>query len=98
MSRHHNIEKSRRQKKMRKTRDEHAFIFTEDLSQCLAKVEREDWEDAISFAGGNPADAAEMLGIEGVPRNAKALWGRSEAEAKAIYVNWQRRRSKKKAT
>ena len=98
MSKHRNIEKSRKQKRMRRARNEHAFIFTEDLSQCLAKVERKDWEDAISFAGGNPADAAEMLGIEEVPRNAKALWGGSEAEAKAIYVNWQRRRSKKKAT
>jgi len=97
VSRHRNVEKSRRQKRMRRARDEHAFIFTEDLSQCLARVEREDWEYAISSASGNPANAAEALGIRGVPRNARVLWGRSEGEAKATYIGWQRKRKGKTA-
>jgi len=92
-----NIEKSHRQKKVRKDRNEHAFIFTSNLSECLARVEREDWEDVISFAGGNPADAADLLNIRGVPGNARVLWGRSEEEARATYINWQKRKSKKKA-
>ncbi len=45
MSKHRDIEKSRRQKKRRKARDEHVFIFTSDLRECLARVEREDWEE-----------------------------------------------------
>jgi DNA-binding NtrC family response regulator len=94
VSKHRDIEESHRQKKLRKARDEHAFIFTSDLSKCLAKVEREDWEYAIASTGGNPADASEMLGIRGVPRNTKVLWGRSEEEAKGTYRNWQKRRAK----
>lgn len=93
-----NIEKSHRQKKIRKARNEHAFIFTNDLSECLAMVEREDWEDVISSAGGNPADAADLLNIREVPGDARVLWGRSKEEARAAYINWQKRRSKKKAT
>lgn len=92
-----NIEKSHRQKKIRKARNEHAFIFTNDLSECLAMVEREDWEDVVSFAGGSPADAADLLNIRGVPGDARVLWGRSEEEARAAYINWQKRRSRKKA-
>jgi len=95
VSKNRNVEKSRRQKKHRKARDEHAFIFTSDLHECLARVEREDWEEAISFSGGNPADAADMLGIRGIPRNAKALWGKSEEEAKGTYRGWQKRKAKK---
>ena len=95
MSRHRNIEKNRRQKKLRKARNESAFVFTHDLSRCLARVEREDWEDAIAFASGNPADAANTLGINGVPRNAKVLWGRSEEEAKGTYRSWQKKKAKK---
>ena len=95
MSKQRNSEKDRRQKKRRKARDEYAFIFTSDLRECLARVEREDWEDAVSFAGGNPADAADMLGIGGIPRNAKALWGKSEEEAKGTYRSWQKKKAKK---
>ncbi len=95
MSKYHNVEKSRRQKKRRKARDEYAFIFTSDLRRCLARVKREDWEEAISFSGGNPAHAAETLGICGIPRNAKALWGKSEEEAKGTYRNWQKKKAKK---
>ena len=95
MSKHRNVEKSRRQKKRRKARDEYAFIFTSDLRECLAVVEREDWEEAITFAGGNPADSADMLGIRGIPRNAKALWGKSEEEAKGAYRSWQKKKAKK---
>jgi len=92
---HRNIEKSHRQRKLRKARNERAFIFTSDLSKCLARIEREDWEYAIASTGGNPADAAEMLGIHDVPRNAKVLWGRSEEEAKGTYRSWQKRSAKK---
>ena len=95
VSKHRDIEKRRRQKKLRRARNEHAFIFTSDLSKCVAKVEREDWEYAIAPTGGNPADAADMLGIHDVPRNAKVLWGRSEEEAKGTYRSWQKRRAKK---
>jgi hypothetical protein len=32
---------------LRRAGNEHAFIFTEDLSKCIGRVERQDWEDAF---------------------------------------------------
>lgn len=84
----------RRQRQLRKRRGERAFLFDAELSRCLGEVDREEWEFAISMGGGDLASAAEMCGLEGVLRNAKALWGRSAEEALATYRSWLKRRRK----
>jgi len=92
--RHHRKDRSEQQRQLRQRRAEHAFIFDKDVNRCLANVDREDWEDAISMAGGNVSDAAADCGVEGIPKSAKVLWGKSADEASSIYRRWQKRRKR----
>jgi hypothetical protein len=54
----------------RERRDEHAFLFGLD-HRCFGKVERDEWDFAISMAGGNVVEAAKHVGLE-VPRGTRA--------------------------
>ena len=85
-------QQSRRQKQMRRRHGENAHIFDKDLTQALAEVECDSWEFAIALAGGNVPAAAEICGLEGIPRSAKVLWGRSAEAALGTYRAWRRRR------
>lgn len=80
------------QRRLRERNGERAFLFSADLTACLGEVEREEWEDAVSMAGGSTAAAAALCGIPGLPRSTKALWGRSKEEARATYLRWQKKR------
>ena len=75
----------------RERRDEHAFLFAPD-ERCLGRVARDEWDFAISMAGGNVVEAAKQVGLE-VPRGTRALWGRSQEAAIDAY----RARLKRKA-
>jgi hypothetical protein len=75
-------------------RGERAFLFTHDLATCLAELDRDQWQGALSMCGGDTAVAAVMCGISDVPRNARALWGRSAEEARSTYRRWQKSRGK----
>ena len=75
---------------------ERALIFTADLNRCFGDVEREDWEWAIADAGGSVPDAAVDCGLTGVPRDAKALWGKSAEAARDTYRAWQRKNNGKR--
>jgi hypothetical protein len=86
--------RSRDQRKLRRRRDERAFLFDKDLSLCLGDIDRDEWESAISICGGDVAAAALECGISDLPRGAKAIWGRSAEEALAIYRRWQKKRGK----
>ena len=77
----------------RERRDEHAFLFGPD-ERCLGKVERDEWDFAISMAGGNVVGAAKQVGVE-VPRGTRALWGRSQEAAIGAYRNWLKRKARK---
>ena len=74
-------------------RDEHAFLFGPD-ERCLGKVARDEWDFAISMAGGNVVEAAKQVGLE-VPRGTRALWGRSQEAAIGAYRNWLKRKARK---
>jgi hypothetical protein len=76
---------------MRKQKNEHAYLFTAE-GPLLAEVDRNTWEFAIAVAAGGVASAAETCGLGTMPRGAKALWGRSAAEAWSTYRRWQNRR------
>lgn len=78
----------------RERRDEHAFLFAPD-ERCLGRVERDEWDLAISAAGGNVVEAARQVGIE-VPRGTRALWGRSQEAAIGAYRSWLKRKPRKK--
>lgn len=82
------------QRRLRRDRGERAFLFTHDLATCLAEVDRDEWQAALSMNGGNTAAAAAMCGVADVPGNARALWGRSAEEARGIYRRWQKSRGK----
>jgi len=84
--------RSHRQRKLRRRRDERAFLFDPSLSKCFGSVEREDWEDAVRMFGGDITAAAEMCGLTPVPRGTKALWGRSAEEALATYRRWKKKK------
>jgi hypothetical protein len=86
------VARSVHQKRLRQRRNERAFIFDKDLERCLGAADREDWELAISLFGGNVADAATDCGLEGIPKNAKVLWGKSAEEALSTYRRWQRKK------
>ena len=81
------------QRSERERRDEQAFLFALD-GQCLGKVERDDWDFAISMAGGNVIEAAKQVGLE-VPRGTRALWGRSQEAAIGAYRSWLKRKARK---
>ena len=78
----------------RERRDEHAFLFAPD-ERCLGRVERDEWDLAISAAGGNVVAAARQVGIE-VPRGTRALWGRTQEAAIGAYLSWMKRKARKK--
>jgi hypothetical protein len=80
------------QRELRQRRDERAFLFDKDLSRCLAEVDRDEWEWALSSCGGDVVRAARECGLDGVSPGAKALWGLSAEEARDTYRRWQKRR------
>ena len=82
------------QRSDRERRDEHAFLFGPD-ERCLGRVERDEWDFAISMAGGNVIEAAKQLGLD-VPRGTRALWGRSQEAAIGAYRSWLKRKARKK--
>lgn len=86
----------REQRARRQRRGEKAFIFDARVETCLGEVDRDDWELELSMAGGDTVRAAKECGVDDVPKDAKALWGRSAEEARSTYRHWQNRRSKKK--
>ena len=78
----------------RERRNEDAFLFAAD-ERCLGKVERNEWDFAISMAGGNVVEAAKLVGLE-VPHGTRALWGRSQEAAIGAYRSWLKRKARKK--
>jgi len=88
-------DRARRQRELRRRRNERAYIFDGDLSRCLGEVERERWEFAIELSGGEVVAAARRCGLADVPPGAKALWGRSAEAAVGTYRSWLNRRRKK---
>ncbi len=66
------------------------------MSECLAEVERDEWEWAIEMAGGNVREAAAVAGIKDIPGNARALWGKSRGHALDSYRQWINRKAKRK--
>ena len=87
----HKQNRSREQRDLRLRRGERAFLFPKDLSRCLGDVDRDDWQFAISVSGGDVTAAARECGISDLPREAKALWGRSAEEALGSYRQWQKK-------
>jgi hypothetical protein len=87
----HKPNRAQAQRRMRKQKNEHAYLFTAE-GHLLAEVERDTWEFAIAVASGDVASAAEACGLGPIPKGAKALWGRSAAEAWSTYRRWQNRR------
>lgn len=69
-------------------------MFTHDLATVLAEIGRAEWHSALSICGGDSAAAAATCGLSGVPRDARALWGRSAGEARSTYRRWQKTRGK----
>jgi hypothetical protein len=82
------------QRRQRARRDEHAFLFGPD-ERCIGKVERDEWDLAISMAGGNVVEAAKQVGLD-VPRGTRALWGRSQEAAIGAYRGWRKRTAAKR--
>ncbi len=78
----------------RERRDEQAFLFGPN-EQFLGRVEREEWDLAISMAGGDVVEAAKHVGID-VPRGTRALWGRSQEAALGAYRSWLKRKVRKR--
>ena len=86
---------NREQKRRRKRRREQVFLFDSSVTRVLASPDAGLWEIAIADHGGRIDAAARELGLSDVPRNAKALWGRSAEEARSTYRTF-RRKSKQK--
>jgi hypothetical protein len=84
--------RSTEQLELRERRGERAFLFDNDLSRCLAEVDRTKWEWALSSCRGDVVRAAHQCGLDDVPPGAKALWGRSAEEARDTYQRWLKRR------
>lgn len=82
------------QRRERERRDEHVFLFGPD-ERCLGKVERDEWDFAISMAGGNVVEATRQLGLD-VPGGARALWGKSQEAAIGAYRAWRKRMDRKR--
>ena len=55
------------QRELRRRRGERAFLFDKSLSRCLAEVQREEWELALSSCGGDTVRAARQCGLGGAP-------------------------------
>jgi len=88
--------KRHRQKELRRKGDELAFLFDPTMTKCLAEVKRDDWEWAIAMSGGSVSDTAAMAGINEIPRNTRAIWGKSQAHALDSYHQWIRRKEKRR--
>ena len=86
------LPKADRIKQGRYTDSEAAFVFDKDITECLGRVDREDWEFAISATSGNIVQAAKLCGLSDIPKGAKALWGKSAEEARGIYRRWQKKK------
>lgn len=84
------------QKNLRQKNNEHAFLFDSSVTKCLGQVERDEWELAIEMADGNVSEAAKSIGIMDIPRNARALWGKSQNHALESYRQWCNRKGKMK--
>ena len=85
---------SREQRDRRRKRGEDVFVFVPSLTRCLGRVDRDEWEDWSRFHQGDVLRTAAACGLVGVPRGAKALWGRSAEEALGTYRRWNKKRSK----
>jgi hypothetical protein len=73
--------------------DEHAFLFGPD-ERCFGKVERDEWDFAISIAGGNASRPPSRVGFE--VRGTRALWGRTQEAAIGAYRSWLKRKAGKR--
>jgi hypothetical protein len=73
----------REQKQRRIRRGERVFLFDESVTDVLASPDSFVWELAIADHGGSVDAATEECGINDVPKNAKALWGKSADEARS---------------
>ena len=94
MGKHTSSQKRSEQRQLRRRRGERAFLFDDGLSGVLAEFDREEWEWALSECGGNTAEAARVCGVEDARPGTKALWGRSAADARDRYRQWQARRAR----
>ena len=85
----------REQKERRRRRGEQVFLFDESVREPLATVDAFVWELAISDHGGRVDAAAEECGLKDIPKNAKALWGKSADEVRSTYRGYRRKQKKK---
>jgi len=88
----HGSQRAQEQRRKRRQRNEHAFLFT-PKGHLLHEVERLAWEIALADCGGDVVSAAAACGLTDLPKGTKALWGRSAAEAWATYRRWQKQRA-----
>ena len=58
----HQPERAPAQRRMRKRKNEHAYLFTSE-GHLLAEVDCDTWEFAIAVARGDVASAAETCGL-----------------------------------
>jgi hypothetical protein len=72
-------------------------LFDESVTEVLASPDSFVWELAIADHGGSVDAAAKECGINDVPNNAKALWGKSADEARSNYRGYRRKRKKKQS-
>ena len=87
----------REQQERRRRRGEQVFLFDESVTEPLATVDAFVWELAISDHSGRVDAAAEECGLKNVPKNAKALWGKSDDEARSTYRRFRRKRKRQQA-
>ena len=86
--------RSAEQRQLRRRRGERVFLIDTSLSRCVAEFERDEWELALAWCGGDVVRAARECGVDGVAPGTKALWGRSVEEAVGTYRRWQKRRGR----
>ncbi len=89
----HGPKRAQDQRRKRQQRNERAFLFTLE-GHLLSEVERVQWAMALADCGGDVNGAATACGLTDIPMGAKALWGRSAAEAWATYRRWQKQRQR----
>ena len=87
----------REQKERRRRGGEQVFLFDQSVTEPLATVDAFVWELAISDHGGRVDAAAAECRLKDVPKNAKALWGKSADEARSTYWGFRRKRKKKQS-
>jgi hypothetical protein len=86
--------RSAEQRELRQHRGERAFLFDNDLSCCLADVDREEWEWALSSCGGDVVRAAHQCGVEGLPPGVTTPCGDDRPRRRDTYRRWQKRRGR----